>query len=98
MRRKFDCYSDPGHGWMKVPFETLRELGLSANDFSVCSYLGKGHIYLEEDGDATKFCEAYKKANGYYPSYRHHSTYDRRSKIRSKPANSQSAQTYFGAP
>ena len=51
-------YFDPGHAWLQVPRETLREFGLKASDFSEFSYADWHHLYLEEDCDAGKFLRA----------------------------------------
>lgn len=58
MKTTFTLYSDPGHAWLKVPFTSLTPLSLTLEDFSSCSYLKKGHIYLEEDDDMPKFVNA----------------------------------------
>ncbi|MFH2109952.1 MAG: hypothetical protein ABIJ47_01690 [Candidatus Bathyarchaeota archaeon] len=50
----YDFYSDPGHGWLRVPIKRLEELGI-ADDISNASYVKGGYAYLEEDRDATIF-------------------------------------------
>jgi hypothetical protein len=42
--------TDPGHGWLRVPY--LETTGL---DISNCSYTGQEWAYLEEDVDAAKY-------------------------------------------
>ena len=72
MKRIFEFVTDPGHGWLKVDFETLAKLDLKLSDFSSCSYLffnsRKGamqpFIYLEEDCDAGIFAKRYKEVTG----------------------------------
>lgn len=72
MKRTFEFVTDPGHGWLKVDFETLAKLDLKLSDFSSCSYLffnsRKGamqpFIYLEEDCDAGIFARRYKEVTG----------------------------------
>lgn len=57
----YTFYSDPGHGWLKVPFKLLVELGIE-KDISACSYMYGEHAYLEEDCDFSKFQHAMKHA------------------------------------
>jgi len=72
MRRTFEFVTDPGHGWIKVDFDTLATLDLKLSDFSSCSYLfynsRKGamqpFIYLEEDCDAEIFAKRYREMTG----------------------------------
>ena len=59
---KYNFYSDPGHGWLEVEIQELCNLGI-ANKISVYSYRQGDKAYLEEDCDATLFCEA-KEAKG----------------------------------
>jgi hypothetical protein len=49
----FDFYSDPSHGWLKVPIAVLREhLGARwRSEFSPFSYERSEYVYLEEDCD-----------------------------------------------
>ena len=73
-------YTDPGHGWLKVPmrhpvFQSIKE------NVSTCSYVRGEYVYLEHDEDASLFFEALNK-HGYSYSIRIHGT-NRRSKIRS---------------
>lgn len=78
MQRTFTTINDAGHGWGVVPLSVLAELGLSRKDFTLYSYLRfdpkRGRfadvIYLEEDGDLTKFVQAYCAANGEAPRFR----------------------------
>lgn len=57
---KFNFYTDPGHGWLKVPMKLLKELKIE-KDISCHSYYRKGHVYLEEDCDLLKFVNAMKE-------------------------------------
>jgi hypothetical protein len=50
MQKTFIIYSDPGHAWARVSFETLRELGIE-DRISCYSYQRNGHAFLEEDLD-----------------------------------------------
>ena len=76
----FDFYSDPGHGWLKVPRVNLAELGL-LNKITHSSYQRKGYVYLEEDGDLSLFVKAMYE-NGVEVKFREHDT-NKQSKIRS---------------
>ena len=53
----FNFYQDPGHGWVKVPNSLIKELGIE-KDISCHSYWRKRYIYLEEDSDFGRFCQA----------------------------------------
>ncbi len=76
----YDFYSDPSHGWLKVPIAELKRLGI-ANKISRCSYMRGKFAYLEEDADATLFVNT-KKARGEPVKFREHIG-DKSSKIRS---------------
>lgn len=58
---KFNLYSDPGHGWLKVPKKLIKKLNLQ-EEISIFSYIRGDHVYLEEDSDLAKFMNAMKKA------------------------------------
>jgi len=57
--RKFDFYSDPSHGWLKVKRQELVELGIET-EISGYSYQKGDAVYLEEDSDAPKFIDAWE--------------------------------------
>ena len=57
--RKFDFYSDPSHGWLKVKRQELVELGIESK-ISGYSYQKGDAVYLEEDSDASKFMDAWE--------------------------------------
>ena len=57
----FKIYSDPSHGWVRVPLQLLHDLKI-AEDISSFSYRRNGHAYLEEDGDLGLFLAAAKAA------------------------------------
>lgn len=81
MKTKFTFYQDPGHGWVKVPKQLLRILGISEN-ITPYSYERNGYVYLEEDCDLSRFMGAFEEHFGVRPSLE--TTYtNRRSKIRS---------------
>ena len=54
---KYDFYSDPFHGWLKVPISELEKLKIT-DKISSCSYMKNGFAYLEEDGDLSAFLHA----------------------------------------
>ena len=56
--RKFEFFSDNGHGWLKVPKALIAELGI-ADKISHYSYERSDYVYLEEDCDFTVFSIAY---------------------------------------
>jgi hypothetical protein len=47
---KLQYFTDPGHGWVKVPFKLLKQLGI-AEKISSYSYCRNDSVYLEEDCD-----------------------------------------------
>lgn len=75
-----DVYTDPGHGWIKVPRRMLVQLGIH-KQISRYSYQRGDFAYLEEDADATLFFVTLRAA-GIDPKQRVHSA-ERSSKIRS---------------
>jgi hypothetical protein len=50
-------YYDPSHGWLEVPIETIKALGV-ADKITGFSYKKDGNAYLEEDYDAGLFLKA----------------------------------------
>ena len=62
---RYIWYTDPGHGWLRVPLAELDRLGIR-DKMSVYSYRSGGYAYLEEDCDALAFIDA-KKARGEWP-------------------------------
>lgn len=80
----YDVYSDPGHGWCKVPKAELVALGI-AKKISKYSYVKGVNAYLEEDGDLMCFIDAKEKQDPGWKleenSVEHHSNTD--SEIRS---------------
>ncbi|MFW5871486.1 MAG: hypothetical protein ACOCUT_00115 [bacterium] len=55
-------HTDPGHGWLAVKRSELKRLGI-IDKISSYSYQKGQTVYLEEDCDATIFCQA-KEAKG----------------------------------
>ncbi len=47
-------YTDPGHGWYRIPIWVLQALGI-AEQISPYSYINSKYVYLEEDADAALF-------------------------------------------
>lgn len=73
-------YSDPGHGWAKVPRRLLHDLGI-AREITPYSYQRKGHVYLEEDYDMGVLVHALR-AKGIEFKFKEHVTRERPSRIR----------------
>ena len=59
--RKYRSFSDPGHGWLRVPHTDLDALGIS-DQISTYSYQNGDWVYLEEDCDLTLFMKTADKA------------------------------------
>lgn len=66
MKKTFTKYEDPAHGWVKVPLELLKELGIE-DQITGFSFMTFTDAYLEEDVDETTFVNAYKKKYGEFP-------------------------------
>ena len=56
-------HTDPGHGWLAVPYKDLVELNIQ-DKISDYSYSKGATAYLEEDCDAAVFINAYKAKFG----------------------------------
>ena len=54
---KFTYYTDPGHGWVKVPRSLLAKLGIN-HKISTYSYERGDNVYLEEDCDLSHLYQA----------------------------------------
>lgn len=54
-KKTYTFYTDPGHGWLRVPLAEAKGLNISS-----CSYQDKNFAYLEEDCDAGIFLENIK--------------------------------------
>lgn len=80
MKKVYDFYQDPGHGWLKVEMLELIDLGIHLA-ISGYSYMKGGHVYLEEDCDLTKFCNAKLTKHGVEVKFRDHNT-NRESRVR----------------
>lgn len=57
---KLLSYTDPGHGWLRVPHKMLAKLGISAL-ITPFSYMRTEYAYLEEDVDMTTFMNAMER-------------------------------------
>lgn len=86
VKRSYTFYCDSGHGWLKVSFKELKELGIhdKITHHSYMRYNKNAHewdCYLEEDCDATLFYNT-KKERGVEikPTYKYS---QKSSKIRS---------------
>lgn len=55
----FDFFTDPGHGWLFVPWTVVEVLGINTKEFSTYSYVDQNGVYLEEDCDLPKFEEIF---------------------------------------
>lgn len=84
MRKSFEFYSDPGHGWLKVDKRDILALSIQEKITSF-SYKNGRSVYLEEDQDASQFLKAYKDTYGFEPKINYHST-NRTSRIRKYPS------------
>lgn len=76
---KYDFFSDPGHGWLKVKRAELQRLGIE-KAISRFSYQRGAFIYLEEDADLSRFVLT-KQAHGESFEIREHISH-RLSRIR----------------
>ena len=72
-------HTDPGHGWLAVPFKDIEALGVG-DKISRYSYVKRKTAYLEEDCDAAVFINAYKARFGKMFEYR--TSYQDRTQIR----------------
>ena len=64
----YTFHTDPGHGWLKVPFAMVYLLGIG-HIISRYSYMSRDcqTFYLEEDRDAGLFVDAFHKMYGAKP-------------------------------
>lgn len=80
-KRKFVYYSDPGHGWLKVPKKELRKLHVE-DRITPYSYQKGENAYLEEDLDMGTFMQEFVAAHPDVTMEFKHRQTDRRSRIR----------------
>jgi hypothetical protein len=62
----YKFFSDPSHGWLRVPMAHINELNLT-DRISAYSYKNGKWAYLEEDCDYRVFEEAFKERFDIYP-------------------------------
>ncbi|WP_294402944.1 hypothetical protein [uncultured Clostridium sp.] len=60
VKKVFDYYCDPSHGWVKVPYKILMDLGIE-KEITSYSYMLGDNCYLEENCDASLFQRAYEE-------------------------------------
>lgn len=61
MEKTYPFFTDPGHGWLRVPRRDLVTLGV-AHRITPYSYQKDAYVYLEEDCDASRFLQAAEAA------------------------------------
>lgn len=87
--KQYKFTSDPGHGWLVVPFADLEKLGM-LNKISGYSYINrsakKRMVYLEEDCDAPFFISTLKEKGITVKVKQQGGNSDRMSKVRSLPS------------
>jgi hypothetical protein len=59
-KNNYTFYEDSSHGWLEVPLQELKDLGIQERITSF-SYVFKGMAYLEEDLDAGTFLDIRNK-------------------------------------
>lgn len=65
----YTFHDDAGHGWLEVPLDEVRDLGI---EVSSASYMDDKNAYLEEDLDMQNFIKAYKEKYGKEPDETRH--------------------------
>jgi hypothetical protein len=61
-KSKFKFYSDPGHGWLRVPYSELERLDI-ADKITHYSYTKGDNVFLEEDCDMSTYMRAKNALN-----------------------------------
>jgi len=51
----FEFFTDPAHGWVKVPWTVFHDLSINPDLFTAFSFADEEGVYLEEDEDFPKF-------------------------------------------
>jgi hypothetical protein len=74
--RTFTHLQDPGHGWLIVTRADLAGAGMSAADFSSCSYVSGDSLALEEDCDMPRFLKRLDERHIPYQLREHHTNGD----------------------
>jgi hypothetical protein len=62
VKTNFIAFSDPGHGWLRVPYSELERLDI-ADKITRYSYQKGNNVFLEEDCDLSTFMEARQARN-----------------------------------
>jgi len=86
---KYNFYSDPGHGWLRVPLQDIMDLDLvdKITKYSYMNATGSNiYVYLEEDLDAQSFMDAHYIRRLYPAQVNYMEPATRRSHIRSLPS------------
>lgn len=84
--RTYTFISDPGHGWLSVPFVDLVALNIQTQ-ISAYSYVRENSVYLEEDLDYSTFLNA-AQAAGWNVKVKEGKPSDKPSPVRSYPSYS----------
>ena len=74
--KTFTMHSDPGHGWLEVSIQEVRQALLDTSDFSQFSFMRGEKLYLEEDCDATLFIRCWEHHVGPVTIAEKYSRYD----------------------
>jgi hypothetical protein len=82
-KKNFQSFTDPGHGWVKVPLKMLVDLSI-VEKISNFSYQRGNYAYLEEDSDTGIFLKAYIKKYGIDPTIKNYHS-NKSSRIRNYP-------------
>jgi hypothetical protein len=53
-------YTDPAHGWLRVPVQDIHALELH-DKITSCSYINPKYVYLEEDLDMSTYLDKCKR-------------------------------------
>ena len=72
-------FTDPGHGWVRVPVKLLNDLGIK-DKISTFSYQNGDNAFLEEDCDCSVLLKELKDRGITFTFKEHHT--NRNSKIR----------------
>ena len=62
VKSKYQFYTDPGHGWLRVPYSELERLDI-ADKITRYSYTKGDNVFLEEDCDLSTFMKAKTNLN-----------------------------------
>jgi hypothetical protein len=81
MKRTYHYYSDTEQGWLKIPIQDARTVGVEPEAISPKSYRRGSFLYLDEDKDAMVFLEGIREKGAKLNIKKHFSK--KSSKIRS---------------